>query len=327
MSEVARLMVATIDQVLRSCPGTLDAPGPHELSDMVTVGDGLPVRVVRVEIDDQVRIVIGTQSVTGEPDVQVVIPLDGEFHDDLVVAALREYDELWAEWVTEAADDDLQGRVRGLSGTRFGVRVVVDDTVEDERAFLVTPYQDGIPFESTRLPLTEDVDENALIAADVAAEALGVGELLARRWDGLWADDPDIESVVDYTEDGTAVSWYSISGADTDNEDLYIGVFGSDTGERSVEWWQGDQWRDRLVETYYGGPRETLLSLYFSLVGSAQRATGETLAGAGMYQGVRGDGLPRRVRAAIMAVPEGARESCTLVVNTETGMVSIHGGR
>ena len=327
MSELKQLMVTMIDQVLRSCPDTLATPGPHELSDMVTVGDGLPVRVVRVEVDDQVRLVIGTGSVTGTPDVQVLIPLDGEFHDDLVVAALREYDGLWAERVTELADDDLQGRVRGLTRTRFGVQVVVDTTEESERAFLVTPYNNGIPFEATQLPLVEGDDENALIAADVAAGALGVGELLARRWDGLWGADPDIESVDDYTEDGTAVSWYSVSGADTDNEDLYIGVFGSDTGERSVEWRQGDQWCDRLVEKYCGGPRETLLSLYFSLVGSAQRATGETLVGAGMYQGVRGDGFPQRVRAAIMAVPEGERENCTLVVDTETGTVSIHRDR
>lgn len=324
MGEMKRLMAATVDQVLCSCPGTLDAPGPYELSDLVTVGDRLPVRVASVEDGDRVTLVIGTVSDAGEPDVRVTITLDGRFHDDLVVAALRGRDERRAERLTEAADDDLQGRVRGLSGTRFGVRVVVDDTVGDERMFLVTPYCDGTPLESAQLPLVEDDGGNAQTAADVAARALGVGKLLARRWNGLWGGDSDIESANGCTEDGTAVSWYSVSRAGADGEDLYIGVFGSDTGERSVEWWQGDQWRDRLVEKYCGGPRETLLSLYFSLVGSAQRATGETLAGAGMYQGVRGDGLPQRVRAAVMAVPEGARENCTLVVDAETGMVSIH---
>lgn len=327
MGEMKRLMGAVIDRVLSACPSTLDTPAPHDWSDLVTVGDGLPVRVARVEIDDRADLVVSTGDVTGEPDVRVTVPLDGRFHDDLVVAALQERDKLWAEQVTDAADADLQGRVRGLPGVRVGVRVVVDDTVEDERVFLVTPYRDGFQFESTPLSLSGDADEDALTAADVAAEALGVGELLARRWDGLWGDDPDIESVGDCLEDGTSVSWYSVSGADTDSDDLYIGVFGSNAGERSVEWWQGDQWCDRLAEKFCDGPRETLLSLYFSLVGFARRATGEPLTGAGAYQGARGDGLPQRVRAAIMAVPEGARENCTLVVDTETGMVSIHGDR
>lgn len=327
MSEMKMMLATAIDRVLSSCPDTLEAPDPHEVSDLVTAEDRLPVRVTRVEIDDRVGLAIGTGDVTGESDVRVMIPLDGGFHDDLVVAALRGRDGLWAERVTEAADDDLRGRVRGLSGTRLGVRVAVDDTVEDERVFLVTPYLGGAQFESTRLPLSADVDGAALAAADVAAEALGVGELLARRWDELWADDPDVASVSDDAEDGTAVTRYSVAGADTDDEGLSLGVFGSDTGEQSVEWWQAGQWRGRLTERYCDGPRETLLSQYYGLVGCARRATGEPLAGAGMYCGTRGDGLPLRVRAAVMAVPEDAREHCTLVVDTETGTVSIHDDR
>lgn len=324
MSEMKRLLDATIDQVQRSCPSTLDVPGPGELSDLVTAGDRLPVRVARVEIDDQVTLVIGTERDTGEPDAQVTVPLDEGIHDDLVAAALHPRDEAWAERITEAADDDLQGRVRGLSSTAVGVQVTPDDTVEDAREFRVTAYLGATPLAAAQLPLSGDDDADAHAAADLAAEALHVGERLACRWNDLRADDPDIEALGGTTEDGGTVIWFAAAGTDTDDEALSVGVFGDDTGARSVEWWQGDQWRGRLAERDYGGPREAILSLYFALASDAVQATGELLAGTEVYQGRAGDGLPQRVHAAIMAVPESVRESCTLVVDTETGTVSVH---